>query len=734
VFSDGVRAMSSPVPRDYCGLPGRWCTGTRTRSSLSLAGDLTRIILRRRIILLVLAALLPVLALLAGLAVYSLLQQQATMRTDAMRLAGAIRQATEHELHTQIELLRVLAQSPLLEGAEPDLKTFHQIATSFVQQFPLWSRVILVRPDGQQLVNTGLAFGAELPTAVDAQSLRRLLDTRAPVVGDLTGPGPLRDDRLKIAIRVPVLGSDGVARYALTVTVSPRGLSRLIEQAGVTPGWRPFLLDSAGRILAYPSTPHRVGQMVVQQTLEARERSTEGVYQGVAADGVRTVAAFERLSIADWSAHVSIPEPIYLAPLRRSLLMLAAAGLIALALSLLFAWMIRQEMRAHRREQQLRDRAGRMDALGRMTGGVAHDFNNLLMVVLGNLEMLQRRLGASPPVERYLTSIRRAAERGTQLTRELLAFSRGGPCQPEVVDLGERVGQVLSMLRQSLRGDIAIDVEAADGPYPAEVDPIQLDLALLNVAVNARDAMPDGGRLSIRIDRAAFPDRSGRSGLRLSLSDTGGGVAPEVLPHVFEPFFTTKDVGKGTGLGLSQVYGFAKASGGFADIASQVGRGTVVTLYIPEVAHPALAPAAPEPRPAQPRSLARADVLLVDDNDDVRSVTADFLADAGFAVEAVSAPDVALARLDRGQADILVSDLVMPGAMDGLALALAARRNRPHLPVVLVSGYSASIERARELGFTVLAKPFAADALIAALQAALGKRENAAPPLLEAGE
>lgn len=677
--------------------------------------------MRRRIILLVLAAVLPILALASGLAIYSVTQQQAAMRDDAVRLAAHILQAAEYELQTQIEVMRALARSPALDGPQPDLATFHQVASRFVRQFPLWSRVILASPDGRQVINTAVPVGVALPKVVDPEGLRRLVETGAPVIGNLTGPGPMQDDGVKVGLRVPVTGPGGEIRFALTVTISPQALAGVFERAGVKSGWRPFLLDASGKIVAHPSTPHRVGQTVVLQTLAARDAAPNGLYRSVASDGVRTIAAFDKSARTGWSAHVSIPEPIYWAPLTRSLLILAAAGLAALALTLLFVWMLRQEMNAFRREQRFRERAGRMDALGRMTGGVAHDFNNLLMVVLGNLEMLRRRLGPAPQFERYLGSIHRAAERGTQLTRELLAFSRGESRQKEIVDLAERVQNVLAMLRQSLQGNIEITVESGGGPYRAELDPIQLDLALLNIAVNARDAMPDGGALTIRIARAAFPDHSGRSGLKLSLSDTGSGVPDDVLPHVFEPFFTTKEVGKGTGLGLSQVYGFAQASSGLADIASRAGRGTVVSLYFPEATATAASPRLATQTVATEMGNGRTHLLLVDDNDDVRTVTSEFLAEAGFHVRAVPGPKAALEALDQEGADIMVSDLVMPGDLDGLGLAEEVRRRRPDLPIVLISGYSASVERARQKGLEVLCKPFEAGELIAAIRAGLGQ-------------
>jgi signal transduction histidine kinase/ActR/RegA family two-component response regulator len=657
------------------------------------------------LILLALAALLPLAALAAGLAGVSLRQQQQAMQAEAVRQVAAILDTVERELHTQVELLKVLAQSPTLDGAAPDLATFHEVAQRFIRERPLWNRVNLADLDGWQIVNTSVPFGAPLPKVVDPDGYRRAIETAAPIVGDLAGPGPLLpDSRPRVSFRVPVV-RDGKVRYVLTTTVSPERLSELAATPGLPPAWLPFVVDGSGRIVASPRAPAAIGERTSEEALRARASGSEGVYDGRRLDGTPTKAAFRKSAHTGWSAHLAIPLDLYNAPLTRSLWILAAAGLAALSLTLVFAALMRREVLAGRQEAALRERASRMEALGRMTGGVAHDFNNLLMVILGNLEMLQRRVQA-PNLDRYVASIRKAAEKGTHLTRELLSFSRGEAAQAEVFDLNERVRNVLAMLRQSLRGDISVMLDLAPGPLPVRIDPIGLDLAILNVAVNARDAMPEGGVLRISARRAPFPDRSGRRGVALSMADTGGGVPEEALPHVFEPFFTTKEVGKGTGLGLSQVYGFAKASGGLADIESRAGRGTTVTIYLPEAEEGMLRAGTEAAAPREPAPAARVRLLLVDDNDEVRAVAADFLAEEGFEVAEAADAREAIEALERHGADVLVSDIVMPGALDGFGLAQEARRRWPNLPVLLASGYSASAARATELGFTVLAKPF----------------------------
>jgi CheY-like chemotaxis protein len=362
-----------------------------------------------------------------------------------------------------------------------------------------------------------------------------------------------------------------------------------------------------------------------------------------------------------------------------------------------------------------------MESLGRLTGGIAHDFNNLLTVVLGNLEIIElRHRGAG--LERPVQAIRRAADRGAQLTRELLAFARSGNAQPGLVDINERVRGFLGMLRQSLPAEVAIDLDLADYLPAVCVDPVHFDLALLNIAVNARDAMPGGGALRIATQRATLPGMPGSAAVLLAVSDTGLGVPEEVLPHVFEPFFTTKEMGKGTGLGLTQVYGFARHAGGSVEIASKVGRGTIVSLYLPAAAASLATMSAPFEAAPQPGGSI---VLLVDDNDEVRGVIADYLRETGYIVMEAASGDAALAVLADSPVDILVSDLVMPGALDGIGLAREAQRRRPDLKILLISGYRDSAAEAKKLGLAILGKPFKLGELADALRDAGAEAERA---------
>jgi len=364
----------------------------------------------------------------------------------------------------------------------------------------------------------------------------------------------------------------------------------------------------------------------------------------------------------------------------------------------------------HRREmaEAALKQAQRLEAIGHLTGGVAHDFNNLLMVVKGNVERL-RRFSADDRQLRSLDAIDHAATRGASLVRQLLSFARQQTHETAIVSLGRYLVDLKDMLRSSLRGDIVIDMKLPDTLWNTRVDPNELELAILNIAVNARDAMPEGGRLTIEAWNASFSD-PGPIGLQgefvaLSLTDTGCGIPQDVLPHVFEPFYTTKEVGKGTGLGLSQVYGFARQSGGTATVSAKPGRGTTVTLYLPRTTEMPAGHAAPQVRPQNAKR--HGHILLVEDNGDIADVTRMHLQEIGFQVTHASTARAALDLLHQGRFfDLVFSDIVMPGDMNGVDLARLICEQYPSLPVLLTTGYSSMAQAAMEEGLPILRKPY----------------------------
>jgi two-component system NtrC family sensor kinase len=366
--------------------------------------------------------------------------------------------------------------------------------------------------------------------------------------------------------------------------------------------------------------------------------------------------------------------------------------------------------------------AQRLEAVGHLTGGVAHDFNNLLMVVKGNIDRL-RRYPAEERQKRSLDAIETAAVRGASLVRQLLSFSRQQTHEPAVVGMSRYLPDLQDMLRSSLRGDIAIEMRVPPDLWNTKVDLNELELAILNIAVNARDAMPDGGRLLIEAWNVTLrdPEIIGLTGdfVALSLTDTGCGIPENVLPHVFEPFYTTKEVGKGTGLGLSQVYGFARQSGGTATALAESGRGTTITLYLPRTLEAAEGETSQMPEPLRRSGQGR--ILLVEDNADIAEVTRANLEEIGFQVTHVADARAALAALSAGAPfNLVFSDIVMPGDLNGVDLARILRREHPSLPVLLATGYSTVAQSAMDEGFTILRKPYDTAELGACLDKILG--------------
>jgi len=384
-----------------------------------------------------------------------------------------------------------------------------------------------------------------------------------------------------------------------------------------------------------------------------------------------------------------------------------------------------QMLERARVEESLRH-AQKLEAVGQLTGGVAHDFNNLLMVIAGGLDMLDRQ---TDPMrrQRLLDGMRQAAGRGATLTRQLLAFSRRQPLRPEPLDLGRQIGDMRELLDRSLRGDVDVALDLAKDLWPVAVDPGELELAILNLSVNARDAMPMGGTITVRAENlpGLIDDDLRGDFVRLSVIDSGTGMPPEVVSRAFEPFFTTKDIGKGSGLGLAQVYGFARQSGGAVRVETAVGRGTTIALLLPRSAGaaPVGGKRSVVDTGADSHSGARSGhVLLVEDDDEVAALVVEMLRQLGLEATRASSAAAALGALANGRAiDLVFSDVMMPGGMSGVDLAREVKRRRPELPILLTTAHvEASRQDAEAESIIVLPKPYRLEELAAATRKALG--------------
>jgi signal transduction histidine kinase len=361
---------------------------------------------------------------------------------------------------------------------------------------------------------------------------------------------------------------------------------------------------------------------------------------------------------------------------------------------------LQQEIHQRERAEEELLQSRKMEAIGQLVGGVAHDFNNLLTVVLSGLRLMERN---SDPVRRATTTeaMRQAVERGAGLTRQLLAFARRQALSPEVVDIGARLQGMRELLERSLRADILVDIQVPADLWPVKSDPTQLELAILNLAVNARDAMPKGGVLTI--SAANIVSEKGDH-VAIRVRDTGVGMTEDVRRRVFEPYFTTKQSGQGTGLGLAQVYGIVTQSGGAVSLESTIDVGTTVTLSLPRSLELPAAPVVNQSAPSN-RALSGAKLLVVEDDDAVAEVVEALARDAGCLPTRVASAPAALTTLSEGQRfDLVFSDIIMPGAMNGLELAQEIERRYPGLPVVLTTGFSGVADVGTQ--FPVLRKPY----------------------------
>ena len=397
--------------------------------------------------------------------------------------------------------------------------------------------------------------------------------------------------------------------------------------------------------------------------------------------------------------------------------------------------------RRHDAEEALRQ-AQKMEALGQFTGAIAHDFNNLLQVIAGYLDTLKERLGAAADAEiaGALETIAAATERGTSLTRQLLGFARKQRLEGRVVSLNALIETLMPMAAKMLGPSITVETRFAPGLWEVRLDPVQAEMAILNLLVNARDAMPEGGTITIATENRTVSPEPGALGPRdatpgllagdyavLTIGDTGVGMPREVLARALDPFFTTKEAGRGTGLGLSMAHGFMRQSNGALDIASEPGKGTTVALHFPATGQEQVM--RPAPGPARDSSLRGSEtVLVVEDQPDIAALATAILVEHGYRVIAAPNGDAALGLLEGGvRVDLLFSDLIMPGALNGMMLARAARKRFPTLRVLLATGFASEVvERDGALAgeFEILGKPYRRAELLSRVRNALDAAEE----------
>jgi two-component system NtrC family sensor kinase len=601
-------------------------------------------------------------------------------------------------------------------------KRLHDDMTQMIAGFPQIKDVFVHDRHGLPLVSTGAYPVPSNLSVADRDYFIRQAESDAGVFVSRIFSGRIAQAPFfTLTQRRP--SADGSFQGIISVSIHPEYFERFYREIGQAEGGSVVsaLTRADGTpLVRYPPvadpTTFSASGAFAQNTAAHPDR---GYYEGVSEiDHATSLFAYRKLHRLPIYVSLTMPRSAVIHSWARQMAGHLIYGIPAtLGLFLITLIALRrtqhaaQEMARREQAEAALKQAQKLEAIGQLTGGIAHDFNNLLAVISGSVQLMRRH--AKEPAK-FLDAIERAARRGERLTRQLLTFSRQRRTRPAVIDLKDRLPRVVDMLARSIRGDIRIRLHMAADLWRVDLDGDELELALLNLAVNAQDAMPKGGTLTVSARNATLtPEADEGTGVAgrfvvLSVCDTGQGMPPDVAARAFEPFFTTKPPGKGSGLGLSQVYGFAQHCGGLASVQSTPGQGTCVILHLPKAQRAASVETerAPERPPAS--DIGDLTVLLVEDDPEVRETTAALLEDIGCRVmradQAAQAQEIlATSAL---KVDLVLSDIVMPESISGIELAREVRAKYPDLPVVLMTGYSAAAGAAAGDGQPMLFKPF----------------------------
>jgi len=555
------------------------------------------------------------------------------------------------------------------------------------------------------------------------------------------------DGRMLIPLGRRMVSPDGKFDGIIVATLEPRRLRGFYQSVDVGPNGRIMVLHPAGLVLfEEPSRSDPIGRPAGDNPLFQAQRAKPagGSLRGpLEPGGINYLSAYRALTAPPVIMAVALSESAVLASWRGEVMIVGAVA-AGMGLALLFAaFVIAREIRARIAAEQQLQQSQKMEAVGQLTGGVAHDFNNILTVITGTIELLEEGVADRPQLAAIARMIDEAAARGAQLTNRLLAFARKQPLEPYPTDINALVLEADKLLRPALGEMVEIVTKLDNRLAPALVDASQLTNALLNLAINARDAMPNGGKLTLETSNAVLDEDYARSQsevapgpyVMIAVSDTGSGIPPDLIDHVFEPFFTTKGVGKGTGLGLSMVYGFVKQSNGHIRVYSEVGHGTTIRIYLPRAAASAGARAAPSSAGTIRGAGER--ILVVEDDALVRSQVSAQLESLGYAIHTVPDAVEALAALESGAPfDLLFTDVILPRGMNGRQLADEALKLRPTLRVLYTSGYSenAVVHHGRlDPGVLLLAKPYRKEDLARMIRRALDSDADVSQPAARTG-
>lgn len=643
------------------------------------------------------ALALPIVLLVVLQIVFALEREREDVERFALARAERVMALTDAQVQADQAVMRVLATAEMME--RHDWPLAYARAREVAALNPHWRNVIIADRGANQDV---LSLGR--PYATEHVALDPALINHEAVAREGAGCPCLY-------LYQPI-GADG--RYELIVAIAPDTLRDLLMRQ-LPDNSVAAIVDRQGEFIARSrqheerfATP---ATEFVRTAITTGESS--GVYEGVTYEGFRNHSAYVISPLTGWSAHVAVASALIDRPRTYSNIAIGVGLVLAIVLaSGVIAWALRDIAQRRIAEQRMAQ-TQKLEAIGQLTGGVAHDFNNLLTVIIGGLNMLLKRI-EDPKQREIAEHMLDAAKRGDRLTKQLLAFSRGKRMELAPVDLHQLAPGMEELLRRSVGADVTIAFELADDARWVRSDANQLELAILNLVINARDAMPTGGRIIISTRTSDTRDDF----IELAVTDTGLGMPREVAERAMEPFFTTKPAGKGTGLGLAQVFGAARQSGGDVEIDSAPDRGTSIRLLLPRIDAPTTTKDADEaPTPPAPRGNGQK-VLVVDDEAGVLSFVSQTLREAGFSVREAVDPGAALRILASEPIDLLVTDFSMP-AMTGLELAERARGDQHELRVLIISGWAdaEALERSAARP-RLLRKPFDERALLESVRAA----------------
>jgi signal transduction histidine kinase/CheY-like chemotaxis protein len=725
--------------------------------------------IRTRLFFLLLAMLVPA-VVVATIGIAYVYKEQKEAHHQALReTAHALALVLDKEMARREGVLQALAQSPTLDKG--DFSAFHSLAQRIA---PNWNgTIVLSDAEGQQFLNTRRPYGTQALPRVSSVELRKQYGPEATVVSNLyiapIGKKP------SFSIQVPVL-RDGQVLFYLSMGSFASQLQLVFDAQRLPASWTGTIVDRNGIVVARSKNPEKyVGMRAGDKMYKKIMSSTQGFNEGPTLSGEMVNAFFSRAPQSGWAFIVSVPEKEIqrgaieaAAFLTSGLLVLLgfavaaayAAGrrtakpIEALRLSAeqlgqgmpiearsfdivemdeVHAAMVKAsaEIRSTKagleqrvteavniatQSQRALQQAQKLDALGQLTGGIAHDFNNVLQTMTTGLQIAHHK-STDASVKSMLEACQRAADRAGELTRQLMAFGRVQDARVETLDIARQISGNLSLLKGGLRSNIELRIELDEPLFTVTMDPLQFELALLNLTVNARDAMPNGGVLLIKARNEKLTEPIGelRAGdfVRIEIIDDGQGMTQDVLAKAMDSFFSTKDVGKGSGLGLAQAYGFAKQAGGLLMLNSEAQKGTKATIYLPDAGKPAKPQRSAEQDPAN--AAGSGCILFVEDDGLVRDVAVPALRDSGFRVLVATDAQEALALLDQhDDIDLLFSDIVMPGRVSGIDLAEMARERFPDLRIVLATGYTD--RRITAPGVRMLAKPYKLEEILAVMR------------------